>query len=99
MVDSRRLAALMAYYLRDLAIPVVTWRRGETPNDHFEMTRAFQDRPAEPVLYVANRRNPHEIVSAFDDAEFLGDFSPGVGEIARVWFYALRGYAGAETGR
>jgi len=99
MVDNRRMAALMAYYLRDLSVPIVTWRRENAPNDHFEMTRAYQDKPSEPVLYVTNRRNPHEIVSAFGDAELLGDYSPGVGEIEKVWFYALRGYAGPAASR
>lgn len=99
MVDNRRLAALMAYYLRDLALPVLSWRDDAVAGDHFELTRAYQDRPLEPVLYVTNRRNPHQVIAAFADAEFVGETTPPAGEIGHVWLYKLRGYAGGDRSR
>ncbi len=96
MVDNRRLAALMIYYLRDRPEKIVSWRQGNAPTDHFEMSRAYQDRQKQPVLYMTNQRNPYRIISAFEDVELLGDMKPGAGEIGQVWFYALRGYKAAQ---
>ncbi len=71
MVDNRRLAALMIYYLRDRPEKIVSWRQGNAPTDHFEMSRAYQDRQKQPVLYMTNQRNPYRIISAFEDVELL----------------------------
>lgn len=90
MVDDRRMAALMNYYLRDTKLPVLSWRDGPAPRDHFEMVRPYQDNPVAPVLYVTRRSNPVGVVSKFAEAELLGDLQPPAGEIRQVWFYALR---------
>ena len=93
MVDNRRLASLMIYYMRERPEKIVSWRWNDVPDDHFELTRAYQDNPGEPVLYMTSRRNPYEIVSQFKDVELLGDTKPPTGFIGHVWFYALRGFA------
>lgn len=90
VVDDRRLAALMNYYLRDAGAPVLSWREGPTPRDHFEMTRPYQGDPVAPVLYVTQRQNPVNVVGKFSEAELLGDLRPAAGEIRHVWYYALR---------
>jgi hypothetical protein len=92
LTDDRRISALMNYYLRDSALPMLAWRSKETPTDHFELTRPFQDTPQTPVLYITTNRNPAAIVQEFGDAEFLGQFEPGAGERKTVWFYELNGY-------
>ncbi|MCG6859268.1 MAG: glycosyltransferase family 39 protein [Salaquimonas sp.] len=92
MVDNRRLASLMLYYMRQRPEKIVSWRWDEFPDDHFELTRAYQDHPSEPVLYMTDLRNPYEIVSAFSDVELLGSMKPSAGYIGQVWFYALRGF-------
>lgn len=99
LVDNRRMAALMTYYLRDLPATVMAWREDTVPQDHFQMTRAYQDDPKGPVLFLTNRRNPHEIIAAFGDAELLGEATPRAGEIGQIWFYGLRGYAGDGQSR
>jgi 4-amino-4-deoxy-L-arabinose transferase-like glycosyltransferase len=90
LVDDRRMAALMHYYLRDAAMPILSWRPGETPRDHFEMTRPWQAKKPSPVLYMTRNANPARVVSAFGDAELLSSFEPGSREIGRVSFYSMR---------
>ncbi|MEC9342271.1 MAG: glycosyltransferase family 39 protein [Pseudomonadota bacterium] len=97
LVDNRRLASLMRYYLRERSERFASWRWETVPADHFEMLHAYQDSPEEPVLYATSRRNPHQIISSFRDVELLGDVKPSAGELGHVWFYALRGYAPAGS--
>ena len=92
LVDNRRFAALMRYYLRDSRLDVLSWRGSARARDHFELTGAFQDRPVDQALLATPDTNPAPIVSSFDQAELLGDIEPE-GLVARkVWFYALSGY-------
>jgi hypothetical protein len=92
LVDNRRLAALMHYYLRDSRLEVMSWRGSAIARDHFELTGAFQDRPADQALLATPDTNPAAIVASFAHAELLGDIEPA-GLVARkVWFYALSGY-------
>lgn len=90
MVDDRRLAALMHYYLRDAGLPVVSWRAGEVPRDHFELTRPWQATRPSPVLYLTRNTNPAPIVAAFGDTERVGEFETGSREIGLITFYAMR---------
>ena len=92
--DNRRGTSLMIYYLRDETVPVQAWFEGGRPNDHFEMTRAWQDEKLEPVLYFTWSRNPAAIISSFKDAELVSEVSIGSGEIPRIWLYRLAGYRG-----
>jgi len=93
VVDDRRLSALMNYYLREAGVPVLSWREGPSPRDHFEMTRPYQADPVAPVLYMTQRQNPVNVVGKFSEAELLRDLRPKAGEITHVWFYALRNVA------
>lgn len=92
LVDDRRMASLMSYYLRDARLPVLSWRSGEAPRDHFEMTRPYQENPLMPALYMTRQRNPAGVISSFGDAEYVGEILPTAGEIAHIWFYRLRDY-------
>ena len=63
VTDDRSLSATLLYYLRDgtgheRAPPVLAWRCGPRPMDHFEMTRAYAKAAGEPVLLVSLRAPP-----------------------------------------
>ena len=96
LVDDRRTAALLHYYLRDQALPILSWRTGDTPRDHFELTRPYQAVNIAPVLLVTRNINPAAIVSAFGDAELLGEFDPKSKELGKIAFYALSKPLGAS---
>lgn len=95
LVDERQMAALMHYYLRDLALPIKSWQRGETANDHFELTRPYQQQRLSPVFYITRNNNPARVVSNFVYAERLAVFKPDVPGFRKVSFYTLRGPAPA----
>ena len=95
--DNRRGASLMIYYLRDENVPIRSWFDGGRPNDHFEMTRAWQDEKLEPVLYFTWSRNPAAIISQFNDAELVSETPLASGEISRIWLYRLAGYRGSGS--
>jgi Dolichyl-phosphate-mannose-protein mannosyltransferase len=95
LVDDRQMASLMHYYLRDAGLPILSWQRGETPDDHFELTRPFQAKPVSPVFYITRNNNPARVISNFSDAERLGVIRPEGSGLRKVSFYALRGPAPA----
>jgi 4-amino-4-deoxy-L-arabinose transferase-like glycosyltransferase len=90
LVDDRRMAALMHYYLRDAGIPILSWQTGPSPRDHFELTRAWQDKRPSPVLYLTRNSNPARVISGFADAELMATHDSRSREIGKVSFYALR---------
>lgn len=49
LTAGRKQSATMVYYLRERPEPVVAWRPDAAPQDHFELTRALQDMPAETL--------------------------------------------------
>ncbi|HSO47320.1 MAG TPA: glycosyltransferase family 39 protein [Rhizobiaceae bacterium] len=95
LVDERQMAALMHYYLRDLDLPIKSWQRGRAPDDHFELTRPYQDQRLSPVFYITRNNNPARVVSNFVYAERLAVFKPDVPGFRKVSFYTLRGPAPA----
>jgi hypothetical protein len=90
LVDDRRMASLMHYYLREVPVPVLSWQAREFPRDHFELTRNYQDARRSPVFYVTRNANPAKVISAFGDAELVGVHKSLSREIGKVSFYALR---------
>ncbi|MCU0790866.1 MAG: hypothetical protein MUE79_07435, partial [Nitratireductor sp.] len=95
LVDDRLMASLMHYYLRDTGLPILSWQRGGTPDDHFEMTRPYQASRPSPVLYMTRNNNPARVVSNFIYAERVGVFRPEARGFRKVSFYTLRGPAPA----
>lgn len=95
LVDERQMAALMHYYLRDLDLPIKSWQRGKVANDHFELTRPYQEQRLSPVFYITRNNNPARVVSKFVYAERLAVFKPEVPGFRKVSFYGLRGPAPA----
>ncbi|MFZ1814307.1 MAG: glycosyltransferase family 39 protein [Rhizobiaceae bacterium] len=92
LTDNRKFSSLMIYYLRDAGVPVKAWLESGAPSDHFQMSRPFQEDPAEPVLYVTNASNAAPVLASFTNAVQLATEAISAGEIPRVWLYDLRGY-------
>jgi 4-amino-4-deoxy-L-arabinose transferase-like glycosyltransferase len=52
ITGDRSVSAELLYYMRGEPTPVLAWREGSKPQDHFELTRPFAKGAAEPVLLV-----------------------------------------------
>jgi 4-amino-4-deoxy-L-arabinose transferase-like glycosyltransferase len=57
LTDDRDVAAALAYYGRDISIPVLSWREGAAPRSHFEIARPFTPSSPAPFLFVSLRPN------------------------------------------
>lgn len=92
--DERAITAELLYYMRSEPTPVLAWRDGPKPQDHYELTRAFRDPAQVPVLLVSMRRDITRIASRFSKVESLGERTvpAGLGEPRKVRFYALSGF-------
>jgi 4-amino-4-deoxy-L-arabinose transferase-like glycosyltransferase len=53
VATNRALTAELLYYLRPTPVPIMAWRSGGPPKDHFQLTRPFTKGSPEPVLLVA----------------------------------------------
>ncbi len=91
--DDRSVTAELLYYMRNEPTPVLAWRSGPRPLDHYELTRPYHDPAVAPVLLVSLRRDASEIISRFSDAKPLGERSvpAGKGQPRTVRFFALAG--------
>jgi len=98
LVDNRRLAALMNYYLRDSGLEIRSWRAGPVARDHFELDQAFQDDPADRALLATADTNPAQIVASFARVELLGEVKPAGGVARAVWFYSLSDFRADAQG-
>ena len=94
MADDRSVTAELLYYLRDDPTPIVAWREGSRPRDHYEMTRPFRDPTRTPVLLVSVRRDADAITRRFSTVTPLGERQTpaGKGEPRRVRLFSLSGY-------
>ena len=92
--------------MRSEATPVLAWRAGPRPHDHFELTRPFTGSAQEPVLLVtlkgapvadsAQRKSQRSVYDAFNNVEKVAerDVPAGLNETRHVTFLALSGYKG-----
>lgn len=104
--DDRSVSAELLYYMRAEATPVVAWRPGPRPRDHFELTRPFTGRGQEPLLLVTlktvadlgvvQRAGERTVAAAFGTVDLVGERQVAAGRHAtrRVTFVALSGYKG-----
>ncbi|MGE3914092.1 MAG: ArnT family glycosyltransferase, partial [Hyphomicrobiaceae bacterium] len=53
IADERAVTAVLLYYMRREPTPVLAWRSGSRPLDHYEMTRPFKGAGQTPVLLVS----------------------------------------------
>jgi hypothetical protein len=94
LTDERSVTAELLYYMREEVTPVLAWRAGPRPQDHYELTRPFTGTAREPVLLVALGRDAGAIRSAFASAVEIGrrELPAGPRQKRRVTFHALSGY-------
>lgn len=67
LTDERETAAVLAYYGRDIGVPILSWRTEGPPRSYFEMTRPFSPDGPYPVLFVTQRASssvPSNFVSS-----------------------------------
>ena len=104
MTDKRAVTAELLYYMRAEPTPVLAFRAGPRPHDHFELSRPYTPASGEPVLLVslagvtddtANAAVP-SAASAFAQAHVVAgrDIPAGKNATRRVTFLALSGYKG-----
>ncbi|MCB1509001.1 MAG: glycosyltransferase family 39 protein, partial [Hyphomicrobiaceae bacterium] len=91
VIDNRKIAAAMVYYLRETGLDVRAYRRdGAPPTNHFELTRPADPATLQgPFLLVAQRA-----IESFGLApERLDERDPITEEETRNWRQAARLYA------
>lgn len=98
LTDDREIAAAFAYYGRDLAEPVYSWREGGKPRHHFELKRPFPARAAEPVLLVSRRADGSSIPQNFRSVLPLGPVAAPAGDYSErtVYLFELSGFKGGQ---
>ncbi len=105
LTDDRSLSATLLYYLRAEPTPVLAWRCGPRPMDHFEMTRPYVRSVGDPVLVVSLRQspstarpatdNPRSTCPAFTATRTIGERQLPAGRSTRtVTFLSVSGYTG-----
>ena len=65
LTDDRETAAALAYYARDINVPILSWREGLAPRSYFEMTHPFTASAPSPVLLVSARPVPSSVTRHF----------------------------------
>ena len=87
VADRRDDVASLLYYWRDQSEQVFAWPSGETPDHHFELTRAFTGAAAQPVLFVSRCASGDRLGRYFSSVEPLGSFDAATGPTtARIYF-------------
>jgi 4-amino-4-deoxy-L-arabinose transferase-like glycosyltransferase len=103
LTENRSITAELLYYMRAEPTPVLAWRAGPRPHDHFELTRPFQGTSQEPVLLVTLKGDTpasgtaRTVFDAFARRDTIADRDVPAGQNAtrRVTFIALSGYKGS----
>ncbi len=93
LTDDREQTASLLYYARAEPTPVLAWRTGPRPRDHFELMQPFVPGQPEPLLLVTRKTDPSGVTGAFQKAEELG--SPGgLTQVngRKLRFFSLSGY-------
>ncbi|MCC7254237.1 glycosyltransferase family 39 protein [Hyphomicrobium sp.] len=82
MTDDREIAAALAYYARDLAVPILSWRESPAPRSYFEMTRPFSASAPTPALLVGARPATPSVTQRFAAVTSKGSRALPAGEHA-----------------
>ena len=105
LTDDRSVTAELLYYMRSDPAPVLAFRSGPRPPDHFELMRPYTPAAGEPVLLVslrggrtgaADAGSRHDVAARFARAVTVAerDIPAGQNATRRVTFLALSGYKG-----
>jgi 4-amino-4-deoxy-L-arabinose transferase-like glycosyltransferase len=94
LTDHRHMTAEMLYYLRDLDLPILAWRAGDVPRDHFELTRPYLPSSPQPVLLATPHAARPDIERHFRLIVSRGTISVAAGAkaVRTTNFYALDDY-------
>jgi len=96
LTEDRLVTAEMLYYLRDAGVPIRSWRPSETPRDHFEFSRPFDEGAKDPILLVSLRPNVRHVSDHFANVEPLTSRQVATGpkSVRTVYLTALSGFKG-----
>ncbi len=93
LTDDRAVTAELLYYMRDEPTPVLAWRDGPRPRDHYELTRPYEPSTKGPVLLVSLGREDKGVTAKFERSETINQrkLPAGAGKPRTVIFTALEG--------
>ncbi len=93
LTDDRAVTAELLYYMRDESTPVVAWREGPRPRDHYELTRPFEPGTKGPILLVSLGGQNTSLSAKFERSEMINErkLPAGAGKPRTVTFTALEG--------
>ena len=93
LTDDRAVTAELLYYMREEPTPVLAWREGPRPRDHYELTRPFEPGTKGPVLLVSLGRENKSLAETFERSETISrrKLPAGAGKPRTVIFTALEG--------
>lgn len=93
LTDDRAVTAELLYYMRDEPTPVLAWRDGPRPHDHYELTRPFSPTTKGPVLLVSLGKENKSLTARFERSETINQrkLPAGAGKPRTVIFTALEG--------
>jgi 4-amino-4-deoxy-L-arabinose transferase-like glycosyltransferase len=97
LTDDRQMTAELLYYMRAESTPVLAWREGPRPHDHYELIRPYVKGSPEPALLVTLRsKTPSKAIEQFTNLERLPDreVPAGASPARRVMYYRLWNYRG-----
>ena len=88
--ESRAEVAELIFYLRNEPVRVLSWPGSPIPDDQFDLTRAFDDKAAEPVLFVSQCAVTSRFKKFFSEVEPLGLVSMRTGPTTARQFLVTR---------
>ena len=72
VADGRAEMAALIYYLRNDPLRVLSWPSSTIPEHHFDLTRAFSNSAAEPVLFISTCALPARLKHFYERVTPLG---------------------------
>ena len=88
VTDDREIAAALAYYARNAAVPTLSWVKGGQPDNYFEMKHPFAAGSPTPALFISSRSPPAtSLASSFASVVVLGPRSVPAGQHATRTFH------------
>lgn len=93
ITDDRSVTAELLYYMREESTPVMAWRDGPVPHDHFELTRPYEPTTSGPVLLVSIGKASTRVTTRFEQSHTLKQrkLPAGAGKPRTITFTALEG--------
>jgi hypothetical protein len=79
VAEGRHELASLVYYLRDAPQPVLSWRAGDAPDNHFDMANALHASAAEPILFVSPCPFEARLAKVYPQVKSLGPLTVSSG--------------------